>query len=48
METTNYFNSSELVELNSQELENITGGGFWYDLGYAAGRLYHEIKSLFE
>jgi hypothetical protein len=47
METTNYFNNSELVELNSQELENITGGGFWYDLGYAAGyalgTLYHEI-----
>ncbi len=37
MEMTNYFNNSELVALNAQEMETIEGGGiirrFW---GYVA------------
>jgi lactobin A/cerein 7B family class IIb bacteriocin len=47
MEVTNYFNDSELVVLNAQEMEIIEGGGIFsfvagvvsavYEAGYSAG-----------
>ncbi|MEM8522757.1 hypothetical protein [Flavobacterium sp. PL12] len=35
------FIENKLQELNSSELTEITGGGFWYDLGVSAHNAFN-------
>lgn len=32
--------SYSVIELESKEVKLISGGGFWYDIGYAIGGLF--------
>jgi hypothetical protein len=45
MEMTNYFNNSELVALNSQEMSTIEGGGW---VGHAVAFVAGMISELFK
>jgi hypothetical protein len=45
MEMTNFFNDSELVALNAQEMEDVQGGG-WADCvrSFIAGMISEMLK----